>query len=181
MLILIKVKVNLVFYVCTRYLSFCMKELFVVGSFFPSPWLFLFLSCYGLWPILNILFPTTNLCACHNIYNLYFHSFCEREWSAVNNQLFGHSWCPRKVLLMRKNLEGPVDNKTVSAFVTFSFINVGCWELICFIRETRLTRKSHSKIWLIKKINVIYYYNIWYRIWRTHFKETSSSKDKILF
>lgn len=46
----------------------------------------------------KILFPSTNLCACHDTYSLY-SQLCEGEWSVVNNQLFGHSWYLRKIYL----------------------------------------------------------------------------------
>ena len=82
----------------------------VVSPYQPPPGLhgFVFLSCYDLWPVLKISISSHQpLCMPQHIQSV-LSQLREGGWSAVNNQLFGHSWDPRTVLFMRKNLEGPV-------------------------------------------------------------------------
>lgn len=43
----------------------------------------------------------------------------------MNNQLFGYAWYPRKVLLRRENLEGPVGSWSDSA-IKYPLFYVGC-------------------------------------------------------
>lgn len=143
------------FYICTHCLSFYMRR-------FPLQVSMVFYSCpvpiFGLcW---KILFPSTNLCACHNTYNLYSHSLVKEGDLQLIIICLG-------ILGIQGRFYEEEPGRTcrqldcLCIFVTFSFINVGCWELTCFMRETRQKGKSHSYIRPIKKH---VYDDIWGRI-----------------
>lgn len=92
--------------------------LFKVVSFLflsPSPWFFIPVLLWSLACVEKFYFlpPTSVHATTHTVCTV--SQLCEGGWSAVNNQLFGHSWHPRKVLFMRNDLEGPVGN--YSAFM----------------------------------------------------------------
>lgn len=106
----------------------------------------------------KILFLSANLRACHNTYNLYSH-ISEGGWSPVNKQLFGILGIQGRFYLSGRTCW---QLYCLCIYVTFSFVNVACWELTCFIRETRQKGKRH-RCGYLKKINV-YYDSIRFRI-----------------
>lgn len=141
MLILVHAQVDLLAFICASCLSFCMRGVFVVGFSSPSLcpvnvlWLMFQKFCF---------LPPTSVHATTHTICTFTASVKEDDLQLIINCLGILGIQGRFYLEGRTWKDLLADYFCV--YFTFFLIDVGCWELTCFIRETRLTEKSPNQI-----------------------------------